>query len=452
MGAVLYEMLTGQPPFLGASAGEILMKHVATEPDVTRHRGAVRTVISKAMAKDPAERYQSVQEMVEAVFGAEHVQQSVSCFRPDSLSMIAERVAQRVAVGGGSATPPPIPNRGGGTATAEKCFDGGDRIARVVNRFTERMGQVGNRYLGMGGPAKAAAAGSADARTAGDPAQDPGDPLCDPLSKKQRTLLAVIMLIIVSSTSAVFSAIEGREGGFVAFWTVALCGLGRGVRPRDRGAAHPAADERRRTVPPPPRVGRVVRRDDDGDGHPPDVGRRAPVGRGREDGHRCVDRAFPAPAARPLRQPSGAVAVHDVMLAALISFGTWMFTQGNFGLVLAISAVSGLLAQLLSPWDPFAARRRMGLSASSSASMAGTYPQVRNKDSAMPNATHPADLPTLAWASSPPPVPSDTLSLPCRRRPHRSPAASDAIPPSGAPSSPLERVRAWRVRSNEPFT
>jgi hypothetical protein len=60
--------------------------------------------------------------MVEAVFGAEHIQQSVSCFSPDSLSMIAQRVGQRVAVGGGSATPPPIPrNRGGATAVADDC-------------------------------------------------------------------------------------------------------------------------------------------------------------------------------------------------------------------------------------------------------------------------------------------------------------------------------------------
>src|SRR5215212_10255852 len=106
LGAVLFEMITGQPPFLGASAGEILMKHVATEPDVAGIEEPFRTVIKKSMAKNPAERYQSVQEMIEAVFGSEHIQQSVSCFRPESLSMIADRVARRVAVGGGSATPP----------------------------------------------------------------------------------------------------------------------------------------------------------------------------------------------------------------------------------------------------------------------------------------------------------------------------------------------------------
>src|SRR5215213_2547976 len=76
MGAVLFEMLTGQPPFIGASAGEILLKHVSVEPDVSGIEEPFRTVVRKAMAKDPAYRYQSIQEMVEAVFGAEHIQHS----------------------------------------------------------------------------------------------------------------------------------------------------------------------------------------------------------------------------------------------------------------------------------------------------------------------------------------------------------------------------------------
>src|SRR3954454_13828556 len=34
MGALLFEMITGQVPYLGASAGEILMKHMSSEPNV----------------------------------------------------------------------------------------------------------------------------------------------------------------------------------------------------------------------------------------------------------------------------------------------------------------------------------------------------------------------------------------------------------------------------------
>src|SRR3954471_3524707 len=140
LGAVLHEMLTGQPPFLGGSAGEILMKHVTTEPDVAAIEEPFRTVIKKSMAKNPTDRYQSVQEMIEAVFGSEHIQQSVSCFRPESLSMIADRVARRVAVGGGRATPPPIPNRGAAAVAtaAEGCER---RIGQVIDRVVGRIGE-----------------------------------------------------------------------------------------------------------------------------------------------------------------------------------------------------------------------------------------------------------------------------------------------------------------------
>src|SRR5438874_1775291 len=100
LGACLYEMLTGTPPFLGATPSEILMKHLSAEPDCAGIPEPFCTVIKRAMAKDPAVRYQSVQEMVEAVFGAEHVRMSVSHFSPEDLSMVAGRVAAKVALGG----------------------------------------------------------------------------------------------------------------------------------------------------------------------------------------------------------------------------------------------------------------------------------------------------------------------------------------------------------------
>src|SRR5688572_11319666 len=101
LGAVLYEMLTGTVPFTGASPSEVLLKHLGTEVDMTGIAEPFATVIRKAMAKDPAQRYQSVQEVVEAVFGAEHVRQSVSVYSPDQLSVVAAYAAQRVPVGAG---------------------------------------------------------------------------------------------------------------------------------------------------------------------------------------------------------------------------------------------------------------------------------------------------------------------------------------------------------------
>ena len=96
LGCMLYEMLTGTVPYIGNSPGEILMKHVSAEPDMTGIDETFARVIRKSMAKDPEERYKTVQEMVEDAFGSEYIQNSVSQFRPEDLSMVAQKVAEKI--------------------------------------------------------------------------------------------------------------------------------------------------------------------------------------------------------------------------------------------------------------------------------------------------------------------------------------------------------------------
>jgi serine/threonine-protein kinase len=68
LGVVLYETLTGRPPFTGDSPMSVAFQHVSTEapmpsslnPDVTESLDAV---VTKALRKDPAARYQSAEEM-----------------------------------------------------------------------------------------------------------------------------------------------------------------------------------------------------------------------------------------------------------------------------------------------------------------------------------------------------------------------------------------------------
>ena len=67
-GIVLYELLTGSVPFTGETPVEIAMKHLSQTPDPpSTHRPEVPRdldyVVLRALAKDPADRYHSAEEM-----------------------------------------------------------------------------------------------------------------------------------------------------------------------------------------------------------------------------------------------------------------------------------------------------------------------------------------------------------------------------------------------------
>jgi hypothetical protein len=66
-GIVLYEMLTGQVPFDGESAGEILMKHLTAPPDLTKLPTEYVPIVGRALAKNPAHRYGTLVEMAQIV-------------------------------------------------------------------------------------------------------------------------------------------------------------------------------------------------------------------------------------------------------------------------------------------------------------------------------------------------------------------------------------------------
>jgi hypothetical protein len=137
LGAVLYEMLTGIVPFVGASPTEILMKHLSVEPDVSMLSEPFKTVVKRAMAKDAAQRYQTVQEMVEAVFGSEQVRQSMSVFSPEELSVVAGRVAAKMPVaagaGGSSGQSPGLGGAWQGTGTSSSAAPGRPTAAARFN-------------------------------------------------------------------------------------------------------------------------------------------------------------------------------------------------------------------------------------------------------------------------------------------------------------------------------
>jgi serine/threonine protein kinase len=72
LGCMLYECLTGQLPYLRDDDAALLWAHlVEPPPPITATRpelpAAVNAVVRRAMAKDPADRYQSCQELVGAL-------------------------------------------------------------------------------------------------------------------------------------------------------------------------------------------------------------------------------------------------------------------------------------------------------------------------------------------------------------------------------------------------
>jgi eukaryotic-like serine/threonine-protein kinase len=66
-GILLYEMLTGHVPFDGESAGEILMKHLTTPPDLTKVPKEYQAVLTRALSKDPTQRFQTMADMARQV-------------------------------------------------------------------------------------------------------------------------------------------------------------------------------------------------------------------------------------------------------------------------------------------------------------------------------------------------------------------------------------------------
>jgi serine/threonine-protein kinase len=73
IGCILYEILTGQPPFIGKTAMEVMIKHMTEAPLPLSQAGlkqfpaALEALVGRAIAKKPSERFSSMSEFIKAI-------------------------------------------------------------------------------------------------------------------------------------------------------------------------------------------------------------------------------------------------------------------------------------------------------------------------------------------------------------------------------------------------
>ncbi len=145
LGVMLYEMLLGKVPFEGSSMAEVLMKHLTAQPELDVLPAQFGKVIRKALQKDPNDRYQTAEEMLDDLLSGEEIQQSLAGFSTKSLEG-AVRVGGRDRLDSPIPSPNPPPRSPGGFVFKADIGRGApdgaplpDRLARKMERITRKI-------------------------------------------------------------------------------------------------------------------------------------------------------------------------------------------------------------------------------------------------------------------------------------------------------------------------
>jgi outer membrane biosynthesis protein TonB len=119
LGILMYQMLTGRPPFLGKDYLEVIFLHMKEPPKRLRDArpgldvpAEVEAVLLKCLEKDPLARYQSMDELLEAIRYAAQISGASGIF-PERRSGVHPTPPPLPALGSGahrSFTPPPEAN------------------------------------------------------------------------------------------------------------------------------------------------------------------------------------------------------------------------------------------------------------------------------------------------------------------------------------------------------
>ncbi len=128
LGCTLYFLLTGGPPFRGATLTEVLLKHQMEAPKTLAQRGidappGVQAVLDRLMAKSPDDRYQTPREVLDAL-------------APFGRAGAAAEEAAFTAL----ATRPPAGGETDWAAISGEVYDDRPRPARPAERTAETSG------------------------------------------------------------------------------------------------------------------------------------------------------------------------------------------------------------------------------------------------------------------------------------------------------------------------
>lgn len=204
LGVMLYEMLLGKVPFEGGTMAEVLMKHLMTQPQLDELPAPFGRVIRKALEKDPKDRYQTVDDMIDEMLSGEEIQKSLAGFSAKSLEG-AVRLGGRDRMDSPRPSPNPAPDVRGvqvhgeagrrQTPQAQPWVPSGmplpDKVARRIERLARKVDdQVAKLAVKGGGPPPPPRA----------PVAGPGGiPFAQPVAERspqtKRVFLTVIMTV-----------------------------------------------------------------------------------------------------------------------------------------------------------------------------------------------------------------------------------------------------------------
>ena len=93
LGIIAYECLAGAPPFEGPTYQAVILAHIRTPPDLARLPSEARPIVGSLLAKDPAERPGSAQELLAVL--AEEGRPSVPVPVPGSVPAVPPPAGRR---------------------------------------------------------------------------------------------------------------------------------------------------------------------------------------------------------------------------------------------------------------------------------------------------------------------------------------------------------------------